>query len=444
MKKILILGACVLAISACSPGEKTSANKGAETAEKIAGQTAAQNQNQKLDAWFETVFSENLKLYPQFMTTLGMKQDNDKWNDPSKDFFLGQVAETRKNLEHMRENFKFADLDASRQLSYRLFERQAQQQIDSVNWWDYGYTFNQMFGQQSSIPSFLIGRHRIDSGEDAKAYIARLNGVKAYMDTHVKNEKASVAKGIQPPLYVYGHVLRDARNIITGAPFDKSDKVSTLLEDFNKKIDKLDISDAERTELTGQAIDALLTSVKPAYENMIAEMEVMQASATTDDGVWKLPDGAAYYADRLKRMTTTDLSASEIHDLGLSEVARIHDEMRAIMKQVGFEGTLQEFFTQVKNDPAQLYEDSDAGRDAYMADATAMIDTMKTRLDEVFITKPKAELVVKRVEAFREKSAGKAFYNGAAPDGSRPGVYYANLYVMADMPKYQMEALAYH
>ncbi|MBL4853318.1 MAG: DUF885 domain-containing protein [Robiginitomaculum sp.] len=444
MKKILILGVCVLAISACSPSDKTSASKGETPAQQSAEQTAMQDQNVKLDAWFETVFTDNMKLYPQFMTTLGMKQDNDKWNNPSKAFFLKQVEETKQNLEHMRENFKFSDLDENRQLSYRLFERQAQQQIDSVRWWDYGYRFNQMRGQQSSIPSFLIGRHRMDNVADAKAYIARLNGVKAYLATHVENEKASVAKGIQPPLYVYDHVLRDARNMLSGAPFDKSDTVSTLLADFSKKIDELGISDEEHTKLTAQAIDALLTSVKPAYESLIAEMEVMQASASTDDGVWKLPDGGAYYADRLKRMTTTDMSASEIHDLGLSEVTRIHDEMRDIMKQVGFEGTLQEFFTHVKNDPAQLYADSDAGRDAYMSDATAMIDTMKTRLDEVFITKPKADLVVKRVEAFREKSAGKAFYNGAAPDGSRPGVYYANLYVMADMPKYQMEALAYH
>jgi len=114
------------------------------------------------------------------------------------------------------------------------------------------------------------------------------------------------------------------------------------------------------------------------------------------------------------------------------------------MKQVGFEGELQDFFKHLKTDPAQTYEDSDAGREAYLADATAMIDTMKTRLDDVFLRKPKADLEVVRVEAFREKSAGKAFYNRPAPDGSRPGRYYANLYRIGDMPKYQMEALAYH
>ena len=114
------------------------------------------------------------------------------------------------------------------------------------------------------------------------------------------------------------------------------------------------------------------------------------------------------------------------------------------MKQVGFDGSLQEFFQHLQTEPRFTYEDSDAGRDAYLKEATRLIDVMKGELDAVFLTKPKADLEVRRVEAFREKAAGKAFYNRPAPDGSRPGYYYANLYKITDMPKYQMEALAYH
>lgn len=439
MKKYLILTACVLALGACSQGE----NKTAGETQAPALNADVQNQNQKLDAWFETVFMDAMRKSPQFMTTLGMKIDYDKWNDPSKAFYLEGVEKTKSDLAHMRATFKMDDLDAEHQLSYRLFEIQSQQQIDGVRWWDYGYTFNQMFGVQSGIPSFLINRHRIDTLSDAEAYIARLNGVKEYLAVHLENEKTSAANGIQPPLYVYAHVIRDAKNIIVGAPFTDGEP-STLLADFTKKIGKLDITDAQRGKLKADAVAALETSFKPAFENLIAEMETMQANATTDDGVWRLPNGADYYAVRLKRMTTTDMSATEIHDLGLSEVARIHDEMRAIMKQVGFAGSLQEFFAQVKNDPKQYYEDSDAGREAYLKDADSIIEIMKTRLDDVFIVKPKADLIVKKVEAFREKSAGKAFYNQPSADGTTPGTYYANLYQITDMPKYQMEALAYH
>ena len=173
-------------------------------------------------------------------------------------------------------------------------------------------------------------------------------------------------------------------------------------------------------------------------------MKRQEALSTTDDGAWKLPEGDDFYAYRLKAMTTTDLSASDIHDLGLAEVERIHGEMQAIMKQVGFDGSLQEFFQHLQTEPRFTYEDSDAGRDAYLKEATRLIDVMKGELDAVFLTKPKADLEVRRVEAFREKAAGKAFYNRPAPDGSRPGYYYANLYKITDMPKYQMEALAYH
>jgi uncharacterized protein (DUF885 family) len=146
----------------------------------------------------------------------------------------------------------------------------------------------------------------------------------------------------------------------------------------------------------------------------------------------------------LQRTTTTDLTAEEIHEIGLKEVARIHDEMREIMKTVNFEGSLQDFFTYLKEDQQFFYPNTDEGKQQYIDSATVIIDNMRERLDELFITKPKADMIVKRVEPFREQSAGKAFYQAPAPDGSRPGTYYANLANTEDMPKYDMEALAYH
>ena len=437
MKKLLILSAAALALTACSKSETPT------TDAKPVVSTAAQNQNEKLDAWFETVFDAGLKHYPQFMTSLGMKDDYDKWNDPSKAFNLDRLDETRQELEYLRANFNPGDLDEAHALSYSLFERDAVQSLADAKWWDHNYPFNQMFGVQSGIPAFLINRHRIDSVQDAQDYIARLNGVQALVDGQLKNSRASVAKGIMPPKYVYAYVISDAENILKGEPFSEGE-LSTLLADFKKKVGKLDLPKEKQDELYTGAITALMKSFKPAYDDMIAEMKVQQAKASTDDGAWKLPDGAAYYKVRLNRMTTTDMTPTEIHDLGLSEVARIHGEMRDIMKTVKYEGSLQEFFVDLKNDPKQYYEDSDAGREAYLKDAESLINTMKTKLDDVFIVKPKADLIVKQVEAFRNKSAGKAFYNQPAPDGSRPGVYYANLYKITDMPKYQMEALAYH
>ena len=138
------------------------------------------------------------------------------------------------------------------------------------------------------------------------------------------------------------------------------------------------------------------------------------------------------------------MTADEIFDTGMSEIERIHGEMNTIREQVGFEGDLNEFFDFMRTDEQFYYPNTEEGKAAYLADAVEMIEEMKKELDGLFITKPKADFIVKAVEPFRERSAGKAFYQGPALDGSRPGTYYANLYDMSQMPKYQMEALAYH
>lgn len=437
MKKFILVSASLLAMSgtlvACSADTKP-----VVTAEQI------ESENARLDAWFEDKFQQNIRQYPQFLASLGIKERTSEWNNPTREFALEQLDKSRQDLQEMRTSFDFDKLGESQQLSYRLFELNVQNDLDNDEFYYHNYPFNQMFGAQSSVPTFLLNQHRIDNVQDARAYIDRLNGIKDYMAVVVATSEESATKGIMPPKFVYDAVLRDARNIITGAPFEDTDTLNLLLSDFETKVKKLDLPEAEQEALYTDAITALLTSVRPAYDNLIETLESQKERTSTDDGVWKLPDGADYYAQRLKMMTTTDMTASEIHDLGLAEMDRIHAEMREIMKTVGFEGDLQEFFEFTRTDPQFFYPNTDEGRAAYLAEATRLIDVMETRLPEVFNTFPKAELEVVAVEAFREKSAGKAFYNRPAADGSRPGRYYANLYDMGDMPIYQMEALAYH
>ncbi len=159
------------------------------------------------------------------------------------------------------------------------------------------------------------------------------------------------------------------------------------------------------------------------------------------------PDGEAYYNYRLASNTTTQMTADEIHELGLSEVARIRGEMEAIKAKVGFEGTLQEFFSELrdnKDDERYYYPDTDEGREAYIADATASIDKIKAKLPEYFGLLPKAGLEVKRVETFREQDGAAQHYYPGTPDGSRNGIYYAHLSDMKAMPKRELEVIAYH
>ena len=184
--------------------------------------------------------------------------------------------------------------------------------------------------------------------------------------------------------------------------------------------------------------------MKPAYERLIALMQRQERQAGTDDGVWRFPQGADYYAERLGYYTTTDMTPDQVHELGLAQVARIHDEMRGIMRQVGFKGDLQAFFKEMRTSKKFYFPNTAEGKAAYLAETNKAIDAMYQKLPAYFGTLPQARLMVKAVEPFREKSAGKAFYQRPSPDGSRPGTFYVNLYDTADMPMTEIEALAYH
>jgi uncharacterized protein (DUF885 family) len=217
-----------------------------------------------------------------------------------------------------------------------------------------------------------------------------------------------------------------------------------LFKDIVSKIRQLKINNSEKSKLIKKSVEALKNSVQPAYKSLISLLKKQLSKSKKDDGVWKWPNGQDFYSNALKRTTTTDMTSNDIHLLGLSEVKRIHNEMEKIKSHVGFEGSLQDFFLELKENDQYYYPQSEEGKKEYMVEASQIIENMKSRLDELFLRKPKAEMIVKAVEGFREKSAGKAFYQRPAPDGSRPGTYYANMYKMKMMPKYQMEALAFH
>ncbi len=412
----------------------------------VAGGPAAEDPNAAINAWFEATWEEEVARSPEQQTFLGRKTNYDKWDDPSDAAAEEEHRIQMAKLAEMRARFDPETLDPGARLSYRLFEYSAERADKFFPYRNHWYRFSHFRAPHSSAPAFLINQHRIDTVADAEAYIARLQGLKANFDAHRKVAEDQFARGIYAPKWSYAKMIETARNVIAGAPFDKSGEPSTILADFNEKVGKLDIAASAKDALTKRAEAALLTAVKPAYEEVLAMFERQMARASNDDGAWKLPDGDVYYDLQLERMTTTDMSADEIHELGLKEVARIHAEMDAIRKKVGFKGDLGAFFAYMRDDPEKrfTYPDTEEGRTRYLAEATAAIGAMRGRLDELFITKPKADMIVKRVEPFRENSAGKAFYQRPAPDGSRPGVYYANLRSMAAMPTYQMEALAYH
>jgi len=434
MRNLLLTAASVLALTtvAVAPASQ------AQTVPTEAPATAAVEE--QLAAFFEAYDEQELAHSPVSKAYRGIRDDDyGKWDDASEAAEVAQYRRGQVALARMESEFDQSQLSDADQLSYRLFQARAERADKAFPFRRNAYIFDQMNGAQSQIPAFLINIHRVASKADAEAYVSRLGAAGPLIDTLVAQSAERADDGIIVPDWVFPYVIADARNVISGAPFEDG-KDSPIYADLKKKVADLDIPEAEKADLIARGATAMVNSLKPSYEKLIAEMERQQAMAVDGDGIWRFKDGAAYYAERLQNYTTTDLSADEIHQIGLDNVARIHGQMREIMAEVGFEGSLQDFFRHLRTSD-KFYHDT---REAYLAEVDSKLAAMTEKLPEFFNTLPKATLVIKPVEAFREKSAGKAFYNGPAPDGSRPGTYYVNLYNLRSMSKTELEALAYH
>jgi len=386
-----------------------------------------------LAGFFRKYDDAQLSLSPQGKAYRGIRDaDYGRWNDVSDEAEVARHTLQQASAAAMRSSFDPAKLSEDEALSFELFNSQAARAERLFAYRDHEYLFDQMNGAQSQLPAFLINIHRVANVAEAEAYVSRIRGLGPLLDTLSAQSADRAAKGYAPPKWVYAYVISDIRNLL------KPD--NAVIEDIAAKVGKLDIEAAEKTRLVDAARAAWSESAGPAYTRLLAEMERQQKGAPAADGIWRMPGGKDYYAALLANYTTTDMTAAQIHQLGLAEVARIHGEMTKIMKQVGFKGTLPQFFEHLRTSPQYYYET----REAYLADVAAKVKAMEARLPAFFNTLPKAPLQVKAVEAFREKSAGKAFYSSPSPDGSRPGTYYVNLYDLRDMSKTELEALAYH
>lgn len=439
MKKTALLATALLSLGT-APLLSACLNSGADVP---AREELIVKESQRLNDWFEARYEDQLARSPMSRTYLGMADGMDQLDDISQTAIDEEMALVESWLNEMRRDFDVDRLDEQSRLSYRLFEVDIEDQLATYAVGEKDYVFTHMSGPHTGLPSFLINYGKVENVKGAEDYISRLRAVKTYLGQAQARAEAQFAKGVSMPRFVYGKVSSASRNVISGAPFEEG-KDSPLWSDIQTKINALEATDEKKSELLSNAKDALLTSVQPAYISLIAMFDQQASEASTDDGAWKLNGGEDYYNVRLKHYTTTGLTADEIHEIGLREVARIQGEMRAIMKRVEFDGSLKDFFDFLRTDPQFTYPNTDEGRNAYMAEATAIIDEMRAQLDTLFITKPKANMIVKRVEPFREDTAFGAFYNSPALDGSRPGTYYINLKNMADQPKFLMQALAYH
>lgn len=457
LRNLLIGTSCLALMAACSPSEEMAENAAAPAETAASGtsspadtQTSEQTETERLFAWYDEQFEEVLERSPLYKTYLGMiDQDLEaygEWDDVSEEAYREELQRAADRMRYMRENFDYDALTHEGQVAWRFAEFIAANDAQQSEFWDHGYIFTQFFGPHTQLPTVLIGYHRIDNVDHAEAYISRLNGLGGVIETYTAQADDRAQAGVLAPAFAYPVVIAAAQRFITGAPFDDSGVDSPLLADFRSKVDALDIAQDEKDDLIARAEEALQTEVEPAYTALIETMETHAEMADgRNQGAWSLPEGASFYRSQLDNYTTrTDLSAADIHQTGLDEVERIHGEMREIMAEVGFEGSLADFFEHLRTDDQFYYPDNDEGRQQYLDQATGYVDHVMEIAPQYFDTLPRADLEVRAVEEYRIETATGAFYESGALDGSRPGAYYVNLADMRENPIYLIETLSYH
>ena len=405
---------------------------------------AAQAQEKsELVSFLDQAFEEQLALSPQSQTYLGRTTNYGQLDDYTAEADARSLALAEQQLAEMRERFDPESLSESDRISFELFEDDVRRQRVGQEWRDHGFIFRANGGPTGSLPVFMINAHRVGSVEDAEAYVSRLREVERVGNEIAADFRARAEAGVVPPAFVFEPTIADARAVITGAPFGEGED-TPLWADIKEKVAALDADEETKQRLLDEAEAALTEEFQAGYDAMIVALEEVQPMADSNDGVWRLPDGKAYYDARVALSTTTELTADEIHQVGLEQIDRLRGEMDAIRQEVGFEGTLNEFIQHVKTDESFNYPNTEAGREEYLEDARAYIDQMMEAAPDWFGRLPKAPLEVRAVEEWREATASVAFYNRATPDGSRPGIFYVNLADMTEVLKPQVEGIAYH
>jgi len=403
--------------------------------------------DRQLTAYLDAEFEEELAMDPLELTGLGRKEQYDRLTDHSDAAAAKKLAWRRQSVAEMKRRFDPAKLSDDARVSFDMWALELERAETAHRWRDHSYIFDRG-GYHTRLPNFMINQHRVDTAADMEAYIARVAQIGPAVDVQLERAKKAAAKGVRMPRFAYEQSLDEVKKLTTGAPFATSGGAgqdSALFADGKGKIAALKLPAAEADRLTKALAEAMTGRMKPAYDRLAAWLAADVANATPEPkGAGALPDGAAFYNAMLRLQTTTDMTAEQIHELGLAEVKRIRGEMEVLKAKIGFAGTLEEFFVHLRTDDRFYVTNDDAGRARYLKMSEDFLAGMYAVLPQYFGRIPKAPLIVKRVESFREEPGGAAHYNSGAPDGSRPGIFYVHLADTRATPIYEIEGTCYH
>ncbi len=394
------------------------------------------NQNLEFNDWLDSVWLAKVNRYPALQTEYGFRTNDDKWDNISDSMHLAELDILTGNIKELTNRFNVGNLTDQSLLSYKIYLYNVETELANSEFIYHNYPVSQMDGWHTKIPSTLINQHSIRNIKDAENYLSRVNNVPNVISQLINNLKVRESKNLVAPSFILDYVIQSSENLIVKSLIEIDSHPIYL--DFKEKTKNIEV------DLDNEIREAITKNLSPAYFELVSYLKVLKSKSNSNIGVWSLNNGNEYYSYSLKLNNTIEITSEEIYKYGLSEVDRIHNEMNLIKNSLGFDGDLQSFFKFMREDSQFYFKNTNLGKQNYLDSATAIINTMKGELPKLFNVLPKTELIVKAVEPFREQSAGKAFYEPPSVDGKRPGIYYANLYDMSDMPIYQMEALAYH
>ena len=376
-----------------------------------------------------------------FLEEWGIRGHNAELDDASPESteaFFDYIADEYQVLKDYEDD----DLSDSEKMSKRIAEYLFEFAQEARPFKHYNYPVNQFFGVQNGFPTFMEAQHQVNDLRDAEDYVARLQQLPQKFSQSLRGIKMRTEAGIVPPSFVINRVVEEMSNF-TATQVDEN----ILYVSLKEKLDNLEsVSDAEKQAILEQARQKITTDVYPAYEEMTRYFNGLSDNADDRAGFWKLPRGKEAYRLALKLFTSTDYTPDYIHNVGLEEVARIQQEMLNTLANEGFdtEGGFQVTIKNLSEQERFYYPDNDEGRQQILDDYQTIIDDIDENLGDAFNIRAKAKVKVERIPLFKEKTSPGAYYNGPAVDGSRPGIFYANLYDIKATPKYSMRTLAYH
>lgn len=385
-----------------------------------------------------------------FLESLGITGHNAQLDDASLAKFeelYDLVAQVRTGIAQYSDE----ELDKNDKLSKDIAMYLLDFAVEAGQYRYYNYPVNQLFGLQNEFPSFMDAQHQVHNMQDAEYYISRLSQIKRKFSQSLEGLRWREKKQIIPPLFVIDRVLEEMQQFVD-QPIQDNILYTSLQQKMIKaqtaarKQGETAFTASQQQQILMAVEEQMDTAVYPAYQLLIDYFTELRSQATTDDGIWKLPDGDNAYASMLKFFTTTDYSAEYIHEIGLSEVERIQTEILAILDAQGY-ATGAGFTAAIQDlaaDSRFYYPDTDAGRAQILQDYQQLVDEISLGIDEAFNVRPEADMAVRRIPEFKEKTAPGAYYQQPAIDGSRSGLFFVNLYDIKATPKYSMRTLAYH